>query len=423
MRTSRIAAIGVVAVVGVVALAGNAFNMPMFARKTEMSCQSCHTVIPKLNETGMMFRATGWRPQADLGTEDKDVNNISTQNSTRLQTRYDGTQTTDKHGVKTKSSQLTFHEITLYPLTGAFNKNYASLFEISLAPEDFAEIENAYVRGVWKAGAGFVSARAGIFHPFEGFGASDRPLSLSRPLFQTSGAADSVQKFPFTPWNFDQAGLELGCTINRTLISATLFNGLTYDVGEEKAFPAQGGGLTKDPKRPSYANKDFQIFLTQILNANGGGVSLYYYNGAIDLPGAGGTFFKDKFFRGAAYGSYPVLSRLNLLGGYQQGDDKYKIGSIEKTSTSKGFFGEADVDLTHGYFLGGRYDLFDPSDKAERDNVRAVTVAINKPLNNGLQVIAEFQHMLTEQQGTNPSGGAYPDKKNEKFQIRGIWIW
>lgn len=403
--------------------AGALHGMPMFARKTEMSCQNCHTVIPKLNETGMMFRASGWRAQADVGTEDKDANNISTQNSTRLQTRYDASQTTDKNGVKTKNSQLTFHEITLYPLTGAFNKNYASLFEVSLAPEEFAEIENAYVRGVWKAGAGYVSARAGIFHPFEGYGASDRPLSLSRPLLQTAGAADSAYKFPFTPWNFDQSGMELGYTFDRTLISATLFNGLTYDDVEEKTFAAQGGNLTKDPKRPSYGNKDFQIFLTQILNANGGGVSLYYYNGAIDLPGAASTFFKDKFFRGAAYASYPVVSRLNLLGGYQQGDDKYTIGSAEKTSTSKGFFGEADADLTHDYHLGGRYDSFDPSDKAEKDKVQAVTVAVNKPLNNGLQIIAEFQHKLTEQQGTKPSGGAYPDKKEEKFQIRGIWIW
>jgi len=56
-------------------------GMPMFARKTETNCQSCHTVIPKLNETGMMFRASGWRAQADVGAEDKDVNNISTQTS------------------------------------------------------------------------------------------------------------------------------------------------------------------------------------------------------------------------------------------------------------------------------------------------------------------------------------------------------
>ena len=411
-------------VLGAVALtAKGAVSMPMFARKMEMNCTSCHTVIPKLNKTGMLFRASGWRAQADIGAEDKDVNNIGNQTSVRLQTRYDASQSTNKFDVTTKSSQITFHEITLYPLTGAFNKNYASLFEISLLPEDFAEVENAYVRGTWKSGQGYVSARAGIFHPFEGYGASDRPLTINRPLFQVSGAADSTVKFPFTPWNFDQAGVELAYTVDNTLIGGTIFNGLTYDPVEGKAFPAQGGNLSKSANRPSFGNKDFQIFATQMLTDEGGGISVYYYNGAIDLPGATTTFFQDKFFRSAAYASYPVGKQVNLLGGYQQGDDKYTIGTAEKTSTSAGYFGEADVDLKHNYYVAGRYDFFDPSDKAEKDQARAFTVALNKPLNNGLQLIAEFQHKVTEQTGIKVGGGGYPDKKVEKFQVRGIWIW
>jgi len=60
------------------------------------------------------------------------------------------------------------------------------------------------------------------------------------------------------------------------------------------------------------------------------------------------------------------VNRLSLLGGYQQGDDKYTISSAEKTSTSKGFFGEADADLTHECYVAGRYDWVDPSDKAEK---------------------------------------------------------
>src|SRR5262249_50478380 len=51
----------------------------------------------------------------------------------------------------------------------------------------------------------------------------------------------------FTPWNFDQAGLELAWVRNRTSVSATLFNGLCVkaDEGAFKAFPAAGGELVK----------------------------------------------------------------------------------------------------------------------------------------------------------------------------------
>jgi len=44
-------------------------------------------------------------------------------------------------------------------------------------------IENAYVRYVRGNENAFFTVRAGVFHPFEGFGASDRPLSNARTLF------------------------------------------------------------------------------------------------------------------------------------------------------------------------------------------------------------------------------------------------
>lgn len=80
--------------------------------------------------------------------------------------------------------------------------------ELSTSNEDFFEIENAYFRYTRGDSIQSISARVGIFHPFEGFGASDRPFSLSRPLFQTQVANQNGSTF-FTPWNFDQSGLEV----------------------------------------------------------------------------------------------------------------------------------------------------------------------------------------------------------------------
>ena len=429
MRPTRVAATALITTVVAVTAYGTAFNMPMFTRKYDLECGSCHTVVPKLTRMGMEFRASGFRTPDEIGQPDKDINNVSTQMSTRLQARYDASKTDDA-GKQSDKSQVTFHEVTFYPLTGAFAKNYSSLFELSIGPEEPVEIENAYVRGDWKASSGFVSARAGVFHPFEGFGASDRPVALDRPLFQTT-SANFNQKTFFTPWNFDEAGVEVGYTYDRTMVRATVFNGLTYDKAEDIAHPAQtgaaGNAFAKDPTRPDFHNFDVQLFLTQILNANGGGVSLYYYKGALALPvdndPSTGFYWKNPFDRVAAYASYPVLSRLILMAGAQQGKDRTftSTATFGPDSKSKGVFGEADVDLSRNWWLAGRYETFDPSDRKADDDINAVTLAVNKPFNNGLQFISQYKHTVTKKP---PGTLALSNEKTvDAFQTRLIWIW
>jgi hypothetical protein len=58
----------------------------------------------------------------------------------------------------------------------------------------------------------------------------------------------------------------------------------------------------------------------------------------------------------------------------------------------------------------------------DQDPVQADTLAVDKPYNNGLQFIAEYQYQETEQRFRSP-GVAYPKQKENKFRIRGIWIW
>ena len=46
--------------------------MPLFARKYGVPCSTCHTTIPRLNETGYKFRAAGFRLLEEIGkSEDK----------------------------------------------------------------------------------------------------------------------------------------------------------------------------------------------------------------------------------------------------------------------------------------------------------------------------------------------------------------
>lgn len=405
-------------------------GMPMFSRKYQVACAYCHTVIPKLTEAGYQFRAAGFRTPEEIGKRDEKETfkfMVADYDSVRLQTRYDLSRT-DNAGVVTTTNQLTHFEITLYPLTGAFLGNYSSLFEISLAAGESPEAENAYGRGNWKVGPGHFSARLGIFHPFEGYGASDRPITIGRPLFQTTGGNFNQPTF-FTPWtspttggSFDQAGLELGYTVNRSSIRATLFNGLSFSDEEGTVVPATGlsGSDSKVRGRPSYNSKDVQFLLTQILTDNGGGVTLYYYNGKLDLPVVGSNnevFFQNSFERYALYASYPVGPAL-LLGGYLEGKDDTFTSSAGygPRNKVKGYFGEVDVIAADLLGFAGRYDSFDPSDLKSANRRTRYTVAANKAMGNGLQAIAEYANTKLEQ-------GTRGDRKDSAFQIRFIWIW
>lgn len=426
MARSRFLCLALVSIF-LVALAQPARSMPNFARKAGMSCDGCHTTIPRLNETGFQFRKAGFRTPDEIG---KDAGTSFKDTFTaRIQARYDYNHRTDV-STKTSSNQLTFHEVTIYPLSGSFGKHYGSLTELSIAGEDFVEIENAYFRYTKGTEKSFWTFRGGIFHPFEGYGASDRPYAISRPLIQTT-TSNQNGSTQFTPWNFDEAGLEVAYVHDRTSLSGTLFNGLfvTDDGGSFKAFPAAGGELQKPSTGfKSKDRKDIQLFANQILKEDGSGVSLYYYNGSIDLPYDSkmdpanfepDSSFANKFSRGAAYGSWRLTPKLEAQAAYQIGQDHFydaTTASSSGTFKSKGWFAEIDAPVSDMATLGARYDMFDPSDKKIDNNKKSITAFANMPMNDGLQWIAQFQHIQSERAGKD-------DLKDNNFQLRMIWIF
>jgi hypothetical protein len=390
------------------------YAMPMFARKLGVPCATCHTAIPRLNEMGYKFREAGFRMPQDIGKPETEKFDVADYFSGRIQARYDASRT--KIGpVASHRSQIRFHELTLYPMTGSFGKYFSSLVELSFAPEEPAEVENAYVRLNKGDDTRFFQGRFGVFHPFEGYGASDRPIALSRPYFQTNPANLNQSTF-FTPWGFDQAGIEGGGSRGRTSFRATVFNGLMVreEEGSLLAFPAQGGPLSKPGGTTSANSADFQLFANQILNPDGGGVSAYYYHGRLDLP-IGGSLdntFQNSFDRFALYGAYPVVPKLHVLAAFQSGRDDALSGG---RFTSRGAFAEADVPL-HDYATAGvRYDWFDPATTKSSNELRGVFAFLNLPFQNGLQFIAEYQHKNTKR-------GANPDRNDNIFQVRFIFI-
>ncbi len=278
---SRISAIIVLAIALLgFTLPGSA--MPNFARKYGVPCNTCHTTIPRLNETGYKFRAAGFRLLEEIGKPDEKRFEFGDYFAGRLQARYDTQITNQPNGApvanviggvagpRTTTNALSFQEFTLYPhpLTGSWGKYLGSLAELSTSPEDVFEIENAYVRFVFGNSDRFFTARVGIFHPWEGFGASDRPFSNARPFFQTAPISAGGRAIPyvFQSWGLDEAGIEIGEDIKKLSLRAAVLNGTLVrwedDPNSFLPFPAQTGPWKGANQAVSALTKPFDSPLT-----------------------------------------------------------------------------------------------------------------------------------------------------------------
>ena len=428
---------------GLVSSAANA--MPNFARKYAAACSMCHTQVPKLNRVGYDFRNAGFRMPEDIGVNQEFE--LADLMAARIQEQYVYQDHNDvKAGKDFTDSQLKFFEATLYPLSGSWGKNFGSLSELSMAPGDVFEVENAYVRGAWGNPEGWFQVRVGVMHPWEGFGASDRPMGNVRPLIQkqrngaqqgNGGETSVASGSPFYLWNLDESAIEVGYNFAKsgTSIAGRISNGLVWEPDAPNFVdPAQGGNLSKSTSYSGHNKMNYQFFVNQFINDDSA-ISLYYYNGRMPyaMPGEtpAGNIPLVKFERLAVYVNYFVLPELNLLGGYAWGKDDVNVADVAalaaanpglgfynptKLGNSGGYFLEANYFTTHKLGLGFRYDSFDPTDTVGHNSQAAYTFSANWSIFEGLQLIGDYQHKSTDQS----AGGA---NKDDTVTIRGILIF
>jgi hypothetical protein len=389
--------------------------IPAFARRENMSCDACHTTVPRLNRFGYEYRNAGFRMPNEIG-EDREVD-IPNMISARIQATGQ---------IKSNNNTMSFKEFTLYPASGSFGKHWSALTELSFGPEDVWEIENAYIRGTFGKEEDHFQFRVGVFHPFEGYGGSDRPLGLSRPLFQTTPASNAGVSTFFKPWGFDQVGLELGYTHAGFNATAAVFNGIYVDVAEAKAFPFQGGNLSRPGSDPNHDSKDFRLLANQFisLGSTDAAITGVYYHGTLSVPydfDTGATY-TDNFDRFSLYGTLPMAMSedraLWLMGGAEWGTDggvNPATGTLTSDFSSNGWFGEAYLPVNTFFGLSTRYTYFRPTKDASDNARKLFTVTSNLSDLAGLQAILEYQYKTTD---TGPS----TSNTSSALQLRLIMI-
>jgi len=375
--------------------------IPAFARRENMSCDGCHTTIPRLNRLGYEYRNAGFRMPNEIGQEREiDVPNML---SARIQA---------EGRIKSDDNTMRFKEFTIYPATGSFGRYWSAFTELSFGPEDFWEIENAYVRGTFGQEENHFQFRVGVFHPFEGYGASDRPMGLSRPLFQTTPASNAGVSTFFKPWGFDQVGLELGYTHKGFNATAAVFNGIYVNTEERKAFPFQGGELTRPGDDPNHDSKDIRILANQFipLGNTDAAITGVFYHGALTVPFDfdTGANYSDTFNRWSLYGTLPLAlsedQALWLMGGAEWGRDTGidpATGTLLPDDfTSRGWFGEVYLPVNPYVGLSTRYAYFRPTTEVSDNAKKMFIVSTNFAALDGAQAILEYQYKSTD---TGPS--------------------
>jgi len=446
--------------------------LPMFARRYNVPCSTCHTSAPRLNETGYKFRAAGFRMPEEIGQEPERPYKLFDHVGFRLQPRYDAIRTSlDGHADTTQKVNLFAAEAYIW--YGPISKYVSSNLKVTIFPEESNETEDhERVEGNIRFNYGnadkFLDIRAGVPHPMEGFGGSEYYVaSNTRPFIQELRTAFFNQETFFAPIGFHQAGITLAYHYKRTSVRALVLSGFrlkTTDEGELMGF-GRREPFTKAMPHHNEGGPDVQLFFNQILHPNGGNVSVYFYDGRSSLPRLDllppGTvpieasrrldlaafpesvlqshpvpratsdlisatqlsqeeaaletvpWFENHFNRLAFYAGYPI-GPARFLFGIQRGRDA--IGSGGRF-TSLGHFTEAMIKVINDISaVGVRYDWFDPARGIAENDTKGLTAYLNVWLHNELRVTPEYQHLMFNR------GVGVPSRTEDRFQLRLYWV-
>lgn len=375
--------------------------LPQWARRYDMSCAVCHTTIPRLSRAGYEFRRQGFRMPDEIGQEAK-FGGLKDLYGVILRAQINATgAATDATAANSKvapRNEFAEPSVSFQPLSGAFGKWWAARTELKFSPDEPAEIEAAYARATAVVKDWLLWSRAGVMHPYEGYGASDEPLGNFGPLFLSKSAKNGSFDTLVTLQEQNQLGAEFGAGYKDTTVSVAVLNG--YNTLKGGANRADDNNL-----------RDLRVFVNQMLGDKAA-VSALYLNGKTsfqrdttsDITDAGGAnpaAWINNYQRLALFANYEVLGdKLNVLAGAALGKDHFPAVPAAATDNSDrfnsaGWFAELQSKL-HEHFMGGlRYDTYRPSTRDAGNRSSAVTLTGALPFEN-VKFSADYRIQRTQ---------------------------
>jgi len=381
-------------------LPGRADAIPAYARRYDTKCETCHFPMPpRLNNTGILFRRSGFRlPDADekgnLTLNTVPAHSIGEAASVvaNFDGRYDQV-------VNPGDSKSTMELVEIVLLTGTAVGEHLSV-QTTFIPhtsEGAVELEGAEFQANYGKPTGQWSIRGGRIEPNLWQKGTHGTITLAGNLALSDASSVPVGDFAGFGIGVDQVGLEGGYTYTRlhngksctTMLSGAVLNGV-----DEAGDPAS---------RNTTDGADVYFQAIQLFGARNTAGAFYYKGrtlidplGLLVPPGP----FRDHFSRYGAMGNYVLLDRLDLEAAFADGKDH--SDEINGNVVSRGAFVQADFQIRNRWVADYRRDYYDPDRAVGDDLIRAHTASTTYQANDNLFFTVEYQEV--NEAGTKSHG-------------------
>lgn len=375
--------------------------VPQFARRYNLKCSACHTIVPVLNEQGWMFKRLGYHlpPALQKGKPAPKISDLVKKEPQWSLTNNAALAVTDF----SYSAERTTQEGTSPLSTSAFqvaawnayfggwlpdtNFWYYTEFDIVAGGSTNPDLSNAYfgytggnARSSWYVAGGREHLQIG-----EGTRAAQvySLLPSSALLFENSSPTNLV---------VDQSpvGIDAGYTWassnyrNVFAVTAKVTNGDNAD-GSENLGPSARN------------SKDFW-FDADYWYAPESGVTFLDYYGKKDNLAPDGTLFQPTIRRQGFFANYKLFSTVDFLGGYLHTNDDWLAGEGSPTTkfVANDYYGAVDYYIRQGFAVSGRYDLLHQkitgASGVGLQSIHEWTIGVNKTLTPSGNVIGRFAY-------------------------------
>ncbi len=368
---------------------GNA--TPAYARRYDTKCETCHSPLPpRLNNTGILFRRSGFR------LPDADENGKLTLNAVPAHSISDAASIVanflgrSDQVVGPGESKATFQmgEIALIAGTSVGERLSTQIVFIPRSEEGTVGLEGAELQANFGKPGGQWTVRGGILEPNLWQKGTHGTITLEHNL--AFGETSSVPVGDFAGFGIggNQVGVEGGYTYTRlhngksctTLLSAAVLNGV--DEAGERA------------TRNTTDGADVYFQALQLFGARNTAGAFYYKGrtlidplGFLVPPGP----FRDHFTRYGVMGNYAFLDRLDVLAAFADGKDR--SDEINGNIVSRGAFVQADFQIMDRWVADYRRDYYDPDRGLTDDLIRAHTASTTYQAEDNIFFTLEYREV------------------------------
>ena len=374
--------------------------LPQFARRYNLKCSACHTIVPVLNEQGELFQRLGYHlpPALQPGAV-----------APKLSEVRGGGEWTLANNVAIAvadfgySAERTTQEGTSPSSTAAFQVNSWNNYFAGWLPDT-----NFFYHAEFDIVAGG-STNPDLSNACIGYGGGTAKNSwyvvIGREHLQVAQGTRAAQVYSLLPSSpllfenmsptnfiFDQS--PVGVNAGYTWISSNYRNVLGVSAKVTNGDNADGSEILT---RSNKMSKDVWVDL-DYWYAPESGVTFVSYYGKKDNLAPDGALFHPHIRRQGVFGNYKLLSTVDFLGGYMHSHDDWLAGAGAPASNflADDYYGAVDYYIRQGFAVSGRYDLLHQkitgASSVGLQGTHDWTIGVNKTLTSSGNVIARIAY-------------------------------